>query len=649
MDVAALLTGLDPDQRDAVAVPGGPLAIIAAPGSGKTTVLTRRIAYRIATDPDVHAQHVLALTFTSQAASELHRRLRRVGLRDRIEAGTFHAVALRLLRQRAADNGLPAINIVGDRARLLNEALRQLSSTLDPFVVMSELDWCRARRIPLREYAVAAKQAGRRTNLTGAQLSAVGDAYATVKKRRGVVDFDDLLEQCVQFMATDKLWAAGVRWRYRHLFVDEGQDLNPLQHAVLESIRDGRADVCIVGDPRQAIFGFNGADPSIMNGVDRLYPGVTIVRLQRNYRCSPQIINSARTVLEHAEQSDDSIAVAADGPAVRVLDFPTDTAESNGIARLVRDVVGAHQLWRSCAVLARTTAQLNVVGDALSAAGVPINMQGRAGNERALGNAIREASAQRGATELGSWIDGVIAEGSTDSVRARVAEAADRYLANPGGMSLRAWVELHSPFDDLEDADPGDAVDLLTFHASKGREWQRVFVIGVEFGLVPHTSAVTPAQRDEEARLLYVACTRARDELFVTWAARRRDRISRPSPLIAGLADAGAADAPAPPPTQRSPRPAVDPVYTAMVEWRSVAARVAQVDPLTICSDESLRAVAQARPTTVEALATLTDLGPLAAARIAPRMLVALNRALEGPLEPRAAASGARTPPASSR
>lgn len=649
MDVVALLTGLDPDQREAVTIPGGPLAIIAAPGSGKTTVLTRRIAHRIATDPDVHAQHVLALTFTSQAASELQRRLRRVGLRDRIEAGTFHAVALRLLRQRAADNNLPPINIVGDRTRLLNEAMRQISSGLDPFVVMSEIDWSRARRIPLREYAVAAKQAGRRTNLSGAQLSAVGEAYAAVKKRRGVVDFDDLLEQCVQFLDTDKLWAAGIRWRYRHLFVDEGQDLNPLQHAMLERIRDGRPDVCIVGDPRQAIFGFNGADPSIMNGVERIYPGVTIVRLQRNYRCTPQIINSARTVLEHAGQSDDSVAVGADGPAVRVVPFTSDDAESNGVARLLRGVVGAHQLWRSCAVLARTIAQLNAVGDALLAAGVPINMQGRAGNERALGNAIREASSQRGATELGAWIDGVIAEGSADSVRARVADAADRYLANPGGTSFRSWVELHSPFDDLEDADPGDAVDLLTFHAAKGREWQRVFVIGVEFGLVPHTSAVTPTQRDEEARLLYVACTRAREELVVSWAGRRRDRISRPSPLIANIAEAGAADAPAPPPTQRPPRPAVDPVYTALVEWRAIAARVAQVEPPTICSDDSLRAVARARPTTVGSLAALTDLGPLAAARIAPRMLAALNRALEPPSGSTAGASAGRAPPASSR
>lgn len=649
MDVVALLTGLDPDQREAVTVPGGPLAIIAAPGSGKTTVLTRRIAHRIATDPDVHAQHVLALTFTSQAASELQRRLRRVGLRDRIEAGTFHAIALRLLRQRAADNGLAPLNIAADRNRLVNEAIRQVGSNLDPFQVTSELDWARARRIPLREYAVAAKQAGRRSNLTSAQLGAVGEAYALVKKRRGVADFDDLLEQTVHHMSTDKLWAAGVRWRYRHLFVDEGQDLNPLQHAVLESIRDGRADVCIVGDPRQAIFGFNGADPAIMNGIERLYPGVTIVRLQRNYRCSPQIINSARTVLEHADQSDDSIAVAADGPSVRVLDFANDLAESAGIARLVRDVVGAHQLWRSCAVLARTTAQLDVAANALSAAGVPINVQGRAGNERALGNAIRDASAQRNPIELGAWIDGVTAEGAEQSIRARVAEAADRYLANPGGMSFRSWIELHSPFDDLEDADPGDAVDLLTFHASKGREWQRVFVIGVELGLVPHTSAVTPGQRNEEARLLYVACTRAREDLVVTWTARRKDRISRPSPLIADLADAGSADTAAPPPTLRPPRPAADPVHAALVDWRSVAARVAQVDPITICSDESLRAVAHARPTSLAALTALTDLGPLAAARVGPRLFAALNRALTDPAAWSAGASALRTPPTSSR
>ncbi|MCU1365771.1 MAG: uvrD2 [Ilumatobacteraceae bacterium] len=653
-----MLIGLDPDQREAVTVVGGPLAIIAAPGSGKTTVLTRRIAHRVAIDPDVHAQHVLALTFTAQAASELQRRLRRTGLRDRIEAGTFHAIALRLLRQRAVDNGQPTLNIVNDRMRLLDEAVRAVPFAVDPFVTMGEIDWSRARRVPYAEYAVAAKRAGRRTSLTSAQLSAVAEAYATVKRRRGVVDFDDLLEQTVYFMRTDRLWADGVRWRYRHLFVDEGQDLNPLQHAVLESIRDGRPDLCIVGDPRQAIFGFNGADPAIMNNVEDIYPGVTIVRLQRNYRCTPQIINAARTVLEHADQSDDSIAVTRDGPDVRVAEFANDDAENAGISRLVRDVVASNQSWRSCAVLARTVAQLNAVGDALTTAGVPINLQGRAGNERQLGNAIREATGKRGATELGDWIEAVMAEGAPGAIRTRVAEAADRYLAQSPGITFRAWVELHSPFDDLDEPEPDDAVDLLTFHASKGREWQRVFVIGAEYGLVPHTSAITPAQRDEEARLLYVACTRAREGLVVSWAARRKDRLSRPSPLIAGIAEAGAADAPAPPPMPRRPRALPDPIFVALVAWRSVAARAAQVDPSTICSDESLRAVAQARPTTAEGVAALTGLGPLAAARIAPRLLAALSRALEPPSEApptdprpgsRASASVGRTPPASSR
>lgn len=645
-----MLTGLDPDQREAVTVEAGPLAIIAAPGSGKTTVLTRRIAHRVATDPDVHAQHVLALTFTSQAAGELQRRLRRAGLRDRIEAGTFHAVALRLLRQRAADNGQPPISLVSDRMRLLGEALRTLSSTLDPFAVMAEIDWSRARRVPFAEYSVAAKQAGRRTNFTPAQLATVADAYRTVKRRRGVVDFDDLLEQCVQALQSDRLWAAGVRWRFRHLFVDEGQDLNPLQHSMLEGIRDGRPDLCIVGDPRQAIFGFNGADPGIMNAVERIYPGVTIVRLRRNYRCTPQVVEASRTILAHAEQTDDSVAVAADGAAVQVVEFATEADESIGVARILREVVGPHQSWRSCAVLARTGAQLATVGKALSLAGVPVNVQGRAGNERALDHAIRDACAQRGATELGDWIERVTNEGSTDSIKARVAEAADRYLSQRPGMSFRAWIELHSPFDDLQDADAetGDAVDLLTFHAAKGREWQRVVVIGAEHGLVPHSSAVTAAQRDEEARLLYVACTRAREQLIVTWARRRKDRLSRPSPLIDGIEAGGGAIPFVPPPVPRPPRPAPDPVHTALVEWRRVAARAAQVSPTSICSDESLRAVAQVRPTTLESLVVLTDLGPLAAARVGPRLLAALTRAVEAPVAP-AGPSAERTPPASSR
>ena len=628
VDLDALLRGLDTDQRAAVSCAESPLAIVAAAGSGKTTVLTRRIAYRVATDPDVAAQHVLALTFTNQAASELRRRLRHVGLRERIEAGTFHAVALRLLRQRAIDTDQRLPVVASDRFRLINEALRLVGSKADPTVVLNELDWTRARQLSPAESLTAAKRVGRRFSLEPTEFIAVADAYVTIKTRRGVVDFDDLLERCLGALNTDRQWAAGIRWRFRHLFVDESQDLNPLQHSLLEAIRDGRPDLCLVGDPRQAIFGFNGADPAIMNNVEQLYPGITIVRLTRNYRCTPQIIDAARGVLRRADQSDDSVAVPVDGVGVRVVGETDEAAENIAVGRILRDIVGSQQTWRSCAVLARTTAQLNALNTALVRAGVPTSLQGRADARREFGAALGEAYACRTHADLGAWAERVTSDTSVDPTRSRVAEAADRFVAQGTGMTFRAWVELHSPFDDLNNAEPDDAVDLLTLHAAKGREWQTVIIVGTEQGLIPHSTATSRTQRDEEARLLYVACTRAREQLILTWAAQRNGRKTQPSPLIGDIVTRNEEPVGAPPARART-RVAPDPVYAALVAWRSNAAKAAQVTPSAICSDESLRAVARVRPSTIAEIVAITDLGPVSAARIAPRMLDVLSRALQ--------------------
>lgn len=628
VDLDALLRGLDTDQRAAVSCVESPLAIVAAAGSGKTTVLTRRIAYRVATDPDVAAQHVLALTFTNQAASELRRRLRHVGLRERIEAGTFHAVALRLLRQRAIDTDQRLPVVASDRFRLINEALRLVGSKADPTVVLNELDWTRARQLSPAESLTAAKRVGRRFSLEPTEFIAVADAYVTIKTRRGVVDFDDLLERCLGALNTDRQWAAGIRWRFRHLFVDESQDLNPLQHSLLEAIRDGRPDLCLVGDPRQAIFGFNGADPAIMNNVEQLYPGITIVRLTRNYRCTPQIIDAARGVLRRADQSDDSIAVPVDGVGVRVVGETDEAAENIAVGRILRDIVGSQQTWRSCAVLARTTAQLNALNTALVRAGVPTSLRGRADARREFGAALGEAYACRTHADLGAWAERVTSDTSVDPTRSRVAEAADRFVAQGTGMTFRAWVELHSPFDDLNNAEPDDAVDLLTLHAAKGREWQTVIIVGTEQGLIPHSTATSRTQRDEEARLLYVACTRAREQLILTWAAQRNGRKTQPSPLIGDIVTRNEEPVGAPPARART-RVAPDPVYAALVAWRSNAAKAAQVTPSAICSDESLRAVARVRPSTIAEIVAITDLGPVSAARIAPRMLDVLSRALQ--------------------
>ena len=623
MNLDALLERLDSDQIDAVTSAGAPLAIIAAAGSGKTTVLTRRIAHRLESGSAL-GQHVLALTFTAQAANELRRRVRSLGLRDRIEAGTFHAVALRLLRQRALDQNQPVLTIAADRTRLMNEAIRELTIKADVHSVMQDLDWCRARMVPVRSSTALSRRSGRREALPVEQLAALAERYDLIKRRRGVMDFDDVLEHCLQALRNDKAWAAGVRWRFRHLFVDEAQDLNPLQHALLETIRDGRPDICLVGDPRQAIFAFNGAEPAIMINVDKLYPGITIVRLRNNYRCSPQVLDAARRVLLAAGQHDDSQSAAPNNAPVTVISHADENGESAAVAQILRQLTGPHGRWHTCAVLARTTAQLTHVSAALAHRGVPVARQGEAAPKRAISRALADAYSQRNNAALGEWIEQVSSEPEPDPVRARVAEAADRFLAQGTGMSFKAWVELHSPFDDLQEAAKEDAVELLTFHAAKGREWPNVIVIGAETGLVPHSGATTPDQKAEEARLLYVACTRAKEQLIVSWAASRNGKAAHASPLIADIATS--IDAPcAPAENFRLPMVVVNGAFVALSEWRRNAARAAGVAPQTVCSDEALRLVAEHRPISVAEVAALTDLGPIAALRIAPRMLAVLE------------------------
>ena len=628
MDLDELLRGLDPEQRDAVTSIGAPLAIVAAAGSGKTTVLTRRIAYRIVNETAM-GQHVLALTFTTQAATELRRRLRLLGLRDRFEAGTFHAVALRLLRQRAADQGLPPPSIAADRTRLMNEAIKELTIRADAYSALLEIDWCRARMIPVRTSATLSKRAGRREVLAPEQLGALADRYDLIKKRRGVIDFDDVLLHCLHALTTDRAWAAGVRWRFRHLFVDEAQDLNPLQYALLEALRDGRSDLCLVGDPRQAIFGFNGSDPTIMTNVEKLYPGVTIARLTANYRSTPQVLDSARQVLHAAQQHDDSRSMTQDGVPVRVVAHSDERAESAAVAGWLRDFTGSRGGWRSSAVLARTSAQLAELAADLTRHGIPVGRAGEAAPRRALAQVLSEAQTQRNSHDLGQWIERISSEAEPGTIRSRVGEAADRYLAQNTGISFRAWIELHAPFDDLLDTASDDVVELLTLHAAKGREWRNVVIVGAEAGIIPHSSAVTVEQKAEEARLLYVGCTRAREQLVLSWVEARNGRATKVSPLITNVASVIVQPA-APPVSFRLPPTTPNPVYQDLLTWRGNAARAAGVSPRTVCSDEALRIIAENRPTSVEALAAITDMGPLAAQRLAPRLFAVLH----GPSSP---------------
>ena len=239
---------------------------------------------------------MLAITFTRRAAGELLRRFGPLGLRQQPTVGTFHGVAWSVLRRRWADQG------VRRPPDLLTQPERLLADLPD-----------RSRRSRLDGRGAGRDRLGpgpahRRRTATTPPLAAAGRrpapgvaelyrAYEQAKRERRLVDFDDLLTGVAREIERDPAFAEVQRWRFRHLFVDEFQDVNPLQLALLEAWRGGRTDLCVVGDPSQAIYGWNGADASGLRDFALHHPGATVVRLRRSYRSSPEILAAATGVL----------------------------------------------------------------------------------------------------------------------------------------------------------------------------------------------------------------------------------------------------------------------------------------------------------------------------------------------------------------
>jgi DNA helicase II / ATP-dependent DNA helicase PcrA len=645
MEAGVLLERLDDDQRSAVTCAEHPLAVVAAAGSGKTTVLTRRIAHRVATG-DADERHVLSITFTRQAAGELRRRLGELGLRNGVVSGTFHSVAFGIIRQRCADTGRPVPTLTTSRSTLLREAARGANEGANLGEIASELEWMNAQALTPGDYASGAYERGRRTSVPAGAIAAVVERYADVKRKRGVVDFDDLLIRCTDELRRDPAFAAATRWRFRHLFVDEFQDINPSQFRLLEQLRGDRSDLCVVGDPRQAIYGWNGSDPRFLDEVERTFPGVRIIRLRNNYRCSPAIVEAGRSVLRAAGTSDDSVAVRPDVGRVVSRSAVDETAEAELIAREVRGLRAPGGTWRSIAVLARTNAQLPPIERALRAAAVPVRRFSTLERRPEIDDlSVRQLLADARtfalpeqlrvwATDLASGLDGATAT----PLHGHLAAAVRRFLdASPrgDGRGFCDWYLLDDPADRDD-----DAVELLTFHAAKGREWRNVVLAGVEKRLVPHSGATAPGARAEECRLAYVALTRAAENVVLTWSSQRGGRPSGRSDLLASIdtEDAGQAgesgESGEPPElvtTLRAqrirPAPSVDPAVSALLQWRTSAARASGLPEAAICTDETLRAVAAALPRTIEELAAVPGVGQLAAQRLGPRVLAVLDDA----------------------
>ncbi len=638
--------------------PARPLAILAPAGSGKTRVLTRRIAYQVATG-EADATHVLALTFTRKAAGELRQRLRALGLREGVAAGTFHGVAWAQLRARWSDEGRAAPTLLTRKGRLLGEVLGRGGSTIAQMA--TEIEWAKARLVGPGGYVDAVTAARRRPPAPAERVAEVYGAYEQAKQQRRLVDFDDLLRLCSQLLETDRAFAATQRWRFRHLYVDEFQDVNPLQMQLLDAWRGDRWDLCVVGDPHQAIYGWNGADASYLEEFSRRYPPAEVISLDRNYRSTPQVLAAAADVLVAARVPDRTVRpVRAAGSPPRLTRHPTDRDEAHAVARAVRDARAPGSPWSAQAVLARTHAQLPVLAEALRIAGVPHRVRGEGDllarpevrtamgllrrSDRLLSAALPDLRALAADTEAELGI-----EAEEVANLGLVVRCAHDHLRLDSSASTRGFLAWLAATLQAEGGEGGDAVTLATFHAAKGLEWPVVHLTGLEDGFVPISHARTRHDRTEEARLLYVAMTRAEDDLRCTWSAQRNfagkvvDR--RLSPWLTSLAEAQrtgrAGDAPTEGPSadwrrhlaeQRArlaevgavARPAPTGALAALHAWRDEAARAARVEPETLVDDRLLEAIATGRPRSTDELAGIPGMGPLLAARVADGVLAAL-------------------------
>jgi DNA helicase-2/ATP-dependent DNA helicase PcrA len=623
-DASALLVGLDPDQKNAVTAPPGLVVVRAGAGSGKTRVLTTRIAWRAANE-SAETERTLAFTFTRQAASELRARLRDVDMDAMPAVGTFHAVARRLMIQDLQDRGRRVPVIASNRSSLMSTALGEAARAGGVAEALAAYDWIRARGEDSTTALASWRASGRRLPVSDEKFASVIAAYDAEKRRRGIVDLDDFLVHVVERCTRDARFAESVRFQFRHVLVDEAQDMNPLQWSFVRMLAGDDPDLFLVGDPNQAIYGFNGADHSIFDTLPGIDRPARVMSLPSNYRCTPEVVTFAVGALARDGQTADAASVRPPGPAVRLERCGDERAEVDAVVGHVRRLAGAVQSYDGVAVLARVNTLADDVRLSLERSGIPVRNPRQGG---AWGQAVQTATSLTSRDALATWSSDILDGGDyrDDDPEHVVAGHVRHFLdehrhSAVDGRTFGSWLATTG------DPDTGSGVDVLTFHAAKGREWPAVVVVGAEKGLLPHRSARGAEARGEEARLAYVAFTRAGHELVVTWTDSRSGKSTGPSPLLPRLTTA---TVPAGEPVAEIRHIADrsrtrDAALAAVTDWRARRARASRSLPEAVLTDRQLRRLAGEKNHTIETIAAIVD--PMFAERFGTELIELLSDA----------------------
>ncbi|WP_169717423.1 ATP-dependent DNA helicase UvrD2, partial [Mycobacterium asiaticum] len=676
-----LIAGLDDEQREAVLAPRGPVCVLAGAGTGKTRTITHRIAQLVA-GGHVAAGQVLAVTFTQRAAGEMRSRLRSLDATAQLGSGvgavqalTFHAAAHRQLRYfwprvvgntrwELMDTKFAVVARAAGRCRLN-------VSTDDVRDLAGEIEWAKASLIVPEDYARAVAAAGRDTPMDAEKVVAVYTAYEALKVRDESVtllDFDDLLLHTAAAIENDAAVAAEFRDRYRCFVVDEYQDVTPLQQRVLTAWLGDRDDLTVVGDANQTIYSFTGASPRFLLDFSRRFPDATVVRLERDYRSTPQVVSLANQVIATARgrvagSKLQLIGQREAGPAPSFREHPDEATEAASVAAEIAALIESGTAPAEIAILYRVNAQSEVYEEALTEAGIAYQVRGGEGffNRQEIKQALLalRRAAERGAEgdqpDLPQLVRGLLEPlGLTAEppvgTRARdrwealgaLAELVDDEVAERPRLDLPGLVAELRVRADARHPPVVQGVTLASLHAAKGLEWDAVFLVGLADGTLPisHALAHGPDSEavEEERRLLYVGITRARTHLALSWALARSagGRQSRkPSRFLNGIAPQTRVEA-APPKSRRNRGPArcrvcnkdlttpaaimlrrcescsgdVDEdLLLQLKDWRRDAAKEQDVPAYIVFSDNTLIAIAELRPTDEAALIAIPGIG----------------------------------------
>ncbi|HEV2255223.1 MAG TPA: ATP-dependent helicase [Streptosporangiaceae bacterium] len=540
----ALLAGLDPEQREVALATRGAVCVLAGAGTGKTRAITHRIAYAAAIGV-VNPAHVLALTFTVRAAGEMRGRLRQLGAAQ-VRASTFHAAALRQLNYfwPRVIGGRPP-QLIDAKAPLIREAAKQARVRLDgPGLAdaASEIEWAKTTQIRPDSYSGAAAAAGRTPAAGWDAMALVYDGYERLRRERHLIDFESVLELTAGIVLEHRGAADQVRDTFRYFVVDEYQDVNPLQKLLLDAWLGDRDELCVVGDPHQVIYSFTGATPDYLTGFTAEFPGAALVRLVRDYRSTPQVVAVANQLMRSGQPL---VAQRPPGPQPVLTKYGDDDAEAAGVVVQIRSLIAAGVPVGEIAVLVRINADTERFERALAQATVPYVVRGaerfyeRPVVRQALvlfrGAARGEAAGSADPDPLPAAVRDVLtgigftgsppAGGSAARERweslAALAELADDMYATRPQASLSDFAAELTQRSELGHAPAVRGVTLASMHAAKGLEWDAVLLPGLVEGLMPIVHARTPGAVEEERRLLYVAVTRARQHLYLSWSPAR--------------------------------------------------------------------------------------------------------------------------------